>query len=142
MKKLLIALMALCAFVLVSAAVHAYPATVTGTVTDMGANPVEGATVEVTCTHLSVDTKLSTTSLSDGSYFVVFDNEDICDFNDLISVKATKDSQEGTNDGAMCDGEECIIPVAIVDVTIPEFGLVGAMIVLLAGIGIIAYRRH
>jgi hypothetical protein len=148
MKNILYALVAIFAFILVATAVHAvdlpatYPGTVTGTVTDNSASPVEGATVDVTCTHLGLNTTMIDTTLSDGSYFVVFDNQNLCDFNDALFVQATKDSAVGTNTGNMCSSEKCFIPVAIVDVTIPEFGLVGAMIVLLAGIGIVAYRRH
>jgi len=116
--------------------VAATPAAVTGNIYDQNNANVAGATVDVTC---GTDSG-STTSLSDGTYSVILDASK-CQYEDAVSVTATLGDQHGSNTGTMCDANECPFPVGLVDVTIPEFGLVGAMIVVLAGVGIIAYRR-
>jgi len=113
------------------------PSIVTGNVTYNGTG-VEGATVEVTCNNVSAST---TTDLF-GDYIVVF-TSDNCKFGDSVDVVASKDSLNGHNTGEMCDSESCEIPIGLIDidVQIPEFGVIGGALVLLAGIGIIAYRR-
>ena len=78
--------------------------------------------------------------MSDGSYNVEFTQAE-CGFSDWVWVTATKDGQSGHSTGETCDGEECFIPVALVDVQIPEFGLLGAMMIVLAGVGIVVYKR-
>jgi hypothetical protein len=152
MKNTLYLILAVFALVLTAGFATAlpatYPSTVTGTIfQNDGVTPVNGAAVDVTCTHAGTPTTLHTTSINDGSYFVVFDNQGLCDFNDALLVKATSGSAAGTNTGNMCnaansDDDGCFIPVALIDVTIPEFGLLGAMIIVIAGLGIIAYKRN
>jgi|GEM_PF-6194860 len=113
------------------------PSIVTGTVTYNG-TAVDSASVEVICNNVSATT---TTNLF-GDYYVTF-TSDNCRFGDLVDVSASKDSLNGHNTGSMCNGEECEIPVGLVDVDVqvPEFGVIGATFVLLAGIGIVFYRR-
>jgi hypothetical protein len=120
--------------------VSATPSPVAGTIFLANGSTVSGATVSVTCQHLGDNTTLGTTSIVDGSYSVLFSTA-TCGYNDLLWVTAFKDSMSGSNTGQMCDSEECFIPIGLVDVTIPEFGLVGAMLVVIAGISIVAYKR-
>lgn len=115
----------------------ATPSVVTGTIYDKAHNTVADANVSITCNSIVK----TTTSLSDGSYSVEFLAND-CGFNTPVIAHAQKDGAEGTATNSTCDGKECFIPVAIVDVTIPEFGLLGAMVIVIAGLGIIAYKRN
>jgi hypothetical protein len=111
---------------------------VTGTVKYQNSTPVNGASVQVDC---NAQTEF-TSSDTDGTYIVYFASG--CDAGDNASVTATKDAQSGTNTGQVCNEDvvTCPINVAVVDVTIPEFTVIGATLVALAGIGIIAYRRR
>jgi hypothetical protein len=144
MKKILFALMALFVVAFIGMANAVGSAAVTGTVYySDGTTAVDLATVTVSCTHNSAVTTLPDvyTNVA-GEYNAEFDPAN-CGYTDAVQVHAVKDTMTGDGSGAMCNSETCtLLPVAIVDVTIPEFGLVGAMIVLLAGIGIVAYRRH
>jgi hypothetical protein len=138
MKKIIFAIMALMVLGLVASVSAITPAAITGTIYDQDANPVDGASVVATCNDVPADAVLSDT---DGTYYVIFDSED-CGYNSPVSVTATKDDATGTNTGFTCESvEDCDIPVALVDVTIPELTVIGGAIVLLAGLGIIAYRR-
>ena len=38
--------------------------------------------------------------------------------------------------------ESCVMPAAVANVHIPEFGLLGIMLVVLAIVGIVAYIKH
>jgi len=147
MKKILFAIIALFAFAFAATAVHAVEscdpsAIVTGNVyLSDGVTPVDQASVVVLCGNASNEMEATTDAL--GEYDVEYCDAALCSNHDMVTVTATKDDMTGSNTGHVCsDHGQCPFNVAIVDVTIPEFGLVGAMIVLLAGIGIVAYRRH
>jgi len=112
----------------------------TGTVTDASSLPVANAAVSVTCVNESA----STITDGSGDYIVALGNP-TCVSGSTAYVTATKDGVgTGHNSGVVCTaGKEgdCDINVAFVDVQIPEFGIIGGALVLLAGIGIIAYKR-
>lgn len=111
---------------------------VTGHVYDVSASPVIGATVVVTCNSLN---KTATTN-SLGIYSVLF-TDDLCPFNTAVHVVATKDSASGSNNGFTCESSEiCDIPIALVNVTIPEFGVIAGTVALLGAVGVIVYRRQ
>ncbi|MGV8086887.1 MAG: hypothetical protein ACP5N1_04610, partial [Candidatus Woesearchaeota archaeon] len=103
---------------------------------DQDANTVSGASVDVTCNDITE----STVSNVDGDYYVSFASG-VCYFGDEVSVNAVKDEASGSNEGFMCQEEECDIPITVIDVTIPEFGIIAGAFALVAGLGIIAYRR-
>ena len=109
---------------------------VTGTVYDQDNNVVVGADVDVTCN----DVTESAVTNALGDYYVEFD-EGVCYFEDPVSATATKGEASGSEDGVMCDAEECFIPIAIVDITIPEFGLIAGAVALVGALGIFIYRR-
>ena len=138
MNKLFYALLAL--FVLAVGPAFAAIADVTGVVTMQDDSPVDGALVSVTCTHESVDTTEQDTTDSDGTYLVVF-NADDCSYGDALLASATKDDLSGSNTGNMCDEEDCFMPIGLVDITIPEFTVVGALMAALAVAGMLFYRR-
>ncbi|MGV8172321.1 MAG: carboxypeptidase-like regulatory domain-containing protein [Candidatus Woesearchaeota archaeon] len=109
---------------------------VSGTVTDGNGNVVPDADVDVTCN--GVTESAVTNAL--GDYYVEFD-AGVCYFDDPVSATATKDEVTGSNDGVMCNAEECFIPIGIVDITIPEFGLIAGAVALVGALGIFMYRR-
>jgi len=116
------------------------PSSVTGNVTWSNGTVVDGAIVKVTCEHGGVNDSVEGTSMLDGSYNVIINSTD-CDYNDKVWVMASIDGLSGMNSGVMCDSESCFIPIAIINIQIPEFGLLGAMLVVLAGVGMVAYSR-
>ena len=117
---------------------QADPAVVTGTVTDSEGNTVEGADVTVDCNGY---TGYATTNVN-GDYFVCFDAADR-GFNDELYAEATKAGLgTGHNDTeTMCGETECFIPIGIVDVSIPEFGVIAAGIAVVGALGIFLHRR-
>ena len=143
MKKILFALMALFVVAFIGMANAVGSAAVTGTVYySDGTTAVDLATVTVSCTHNSAVTTLPDVYTNViGEYNAEFDPAN-CGYTDAVQVHAVKDTMAGDGSGAMCDSKNCtLLPVAIVDVTIPEFSLLGVMLIVLAGVGIVAYRR-
>jgi len=135
------ALTLLMAFVLMVGFVSAAVDTVvTGTVYDGDGNEVVGADVSVDCNgNMKYDT-----SDSDGLYSVAYDLVD-CAGGDYVEVAAEKDSVgSGSASGYVCDAdeEECPFNVALIDVTIPEFGVLAGAVALIGALGIIAYKRQ
>ena len=137
-KLLLMTLLFILAVGVVSASVVGPPTGVSGTIYDQNHATVAGATVIVKCENI---VQPSVQSLSDGSYVVEIPPGQ-CDYSQGVVVTASKDNMEGTATGDTCAVGQCIVPVALIDVTIPEFGIVGALIALLIVVGLIAYRRR
>ncbi|GIU70295.1 MAG: hypothetical protein KatS3mg002_1531 [Candidatus Woesearchaeota archaeon] len=142
MKKILLVLMAF--FVISVGYASAYPTVVTGTVYDSSMNPVSGASVTVVCEHNGTNSTQYTSSIMDGTYIAQFYNSPTieCGYGDQVWVSAEYNSMTGTATGYTCDVEsQCPIPVALVDVQIPEFGVVAAGLALIGAIAIFAIRR-
>ena len=97
---------------------------------------VSGAAVDVTCNGV---TESTSTNLV-GDYYVTF-APGVCYYNDPVSVNAVKDGAKGSNDGVMCSAGKCIIPITVIDVTIPEFGVMAGAVALIGALGIFVYRR-
>jgi hypothetical protein len=137
MNKLILITMML---VLSVAAVNAYvPAYITGYVTDANKEPLIGANVTVTCENGMPEYDVTDMN---GEYAAIFLEDNQCHVTNQVYVVATYNGMSGSGNGTVCfNPERCPIPIAIVDITIPEMTLLGAMVVLLAGIGVIAYRR-
>jgi hypothetical protein len=107
---------------------------------DIIANPVGGASVEAVCHHGGTDYLLTSTTLSNGKYSVVFPSNQ-CDFGDLVTVNAQKDALTGTNDGSitMTYGLPCEITlnVGIVNVPlVPEFGVIVSVLTVLGALSV------
>lgn len=115
----------------------ALPATtvVTGVVTK-GGTPVGGAAVSVECKgHTSSDT-----TDASGSYLVAFSAGD-CPFGSTVKVTAAKGDMSGKASGTV-RGETTKLNIAVVNVEIPEYGLLGGLLASGAGIGAIAFIRR
>jgi hypothetical protein len=114
------------------------PAYVTGTVYDQADNTVAGASVTVDC---STQTGETVTDLN-GNYMICFD-ADVCTYNTPLYAEASKDGVGSgeNNDETMCDEEECFVPIGIVDITIPEFGVIAGAFALVGALGIFMFRR-
>jgi len=100
-----------------------------------GVTEVSGATVQVVCDQESE----STTSDDDGDYSVDL-SDTTCDAGETVIVTASKGSAVGVESDTVVD--YTYINLAIVNVTIPEFGLIaGGMSFLGAAGAYIAMRR-
>ena len=108
---------------------------VTGVVTENQV-AVAGATVTVACNG---KTEVDTTDAF-GSYLVHFVSAD-CPFGSTVKVTAVKDGKSGVSSGTV-QGITTKLNLAIVNVSIPEYGLIGTLIAGGAGIGLIAYMRR
>lgn len=108
---------------------------VTGVIT-ANQTAVAGAEVTVTCNG---KTEMDTTD-ANGSYLVVFSNTD-CVFGSTVKVVAKKDGMSGVATGTV-HGITTKLNLAIVNVEIPEYGLIGAAISAATGLGFIAYMRR
>ena len=137
--KTLLGLFLIIGLVVLPSAMAAPLTVITGTVTDADSNLVDGATVEVTCTHNSVDSVELTTTDVDGQYYVTFSPLD-CDDGDAVTVAVTYGDQSGSNDGTV-NYAECLVNVGIIDVQIPEFGVVAAGLALVGAIAGFAVMR-
>lgn len=138
MKKLLAGFLAV-ALVMVGVSSHAKALAaqtdVTGVVTANFA-AVANAQVTVTCKS---DTASDMTDAS-GSYLVSFPATN-CPFGSTVKVFAQKGGMSGTASGTV-EGKTTKLNLAIVNVAIPEYGVVGALTAGVAGIGAIVYTRR
>lgn len=108
---------------------------VTGVVTE-NQMAVAGALVTVTCNG---HTRTDTTDAM-GSYLVTFPAAD-CPFGSTVKVVAQKGGKSGVNSGTVT-GVTTKFNLAIVNVPIPEYGLIGTLLAGGAGLGLMAYMRR
>ncbi len=108
---------------------------VTGVITDAGV-PVAGASVTVKC---GATTKMDTTDAF-GSYLVTFTFAE-CPPGSTVTVTATKGAKSGTNTGTVI-GITTKLNIGLVNVDIPEYGAIGAILATGAGAGAIFFARR
>jgi hypothetical protein len=80
------------------------------------------------------------TTDSHGSYLAVFVRAD-CEFGSTVKVTAQKGGKSGVASGTV-QGITTKLNLAIVNVSIPEYGTIGTILTGGAGVGLIAYRRR
>jgi hypothetical protein len=118
-----------------SASATAPQTDITGVITESHV-AVAGAHVTVLCNGNS---QMDTTDAF-GSYLTVFPSGD-CPFGVTVKVTAVKNGKSGVATGTV-QGITTKLNLAIVNVSIPEYGLIGALTAGGAGIGMIAYSRR
>ena len=138
MKKLLLALVvAVLTTASASAAMPNNPpqTDVTGVITKDHV-AVNAATVKVVCNgHEIMDT-----TDAYGSYVASFAGAD-CPFGSTVKVTAQKGGYSGVASNTV-QGITTKLNLAIVNVSIPEFGLIGAVVAGGAGLGLVAFVRR
>ena len=140
-KKLLTAITsALALAILVPASTFALPAQtdVNGTVTN-GGSPVKHATVDVTCGSTTKKVQTDAT----GAYLAVFKAKK-CPAGSTVTVTASKKKVgSGSNSGTVNPYDTDRLNVAIINVSLPEFGLVTAgAATLVGGVAFTVVRRR
>jgi len=139
MKKVVLgAIVAAFVAIGVSGSAMAAPAEtdVTGVVTENQV-AVAGAMVTVQCNG---KTEIDAMTDAFGSYLVHFTTAD-CPFGSTVKVTAKKGGKSGVSSGTV-QGITTKLNLAIVNVSIPEYGLVGTLMAGGAGVGLIAYMRR
>ncbi|HIH32501.1 TPA: hypothetical protein HA235_07390 [Candidatus Woesearchaeota archaeon] len=140
MKKLFVILIMFFALGVMFASAEAPATLVYGLIDDGEGNPVAGVDVSVTCTHDSVDTTKDVASNGAGNYYAFFSPLE-CDDGDYVKVYAELGQATGEDDGIVSYGD-CQINTALVNVTIPELGVIGAGIALVGAIAGFAILRN
>jgi len=143
MNKILIAIMAVFVLALVGAVSATVPTltVISGTIYEAdNSTVVPSAAVTVTCTHASVDYVRTTTSATSGSYGVVFPVSQ-CDVGDSVAVDAVKDGADGSSTGTVDHKRTCLVNTGIINVSIPEFGVIAGAVALVGALGIFVYKR-
>jgi len=112
---------------------------VTGKVTDSGNNPVIGTPVNVTC----VNEKGNDVTDSSGTYMILL-NDPSCAPGSTAYATAT--AYGVSNHGLVCNGPgsniKCDgIDLALVNIQVPEFGVIAGAVALVGALGIFIYRR-
>lgn len=122
---------------LFAASASAAPPTtdVTGVVTK-NQMAVAGASVTVLCNG---NTETDTTD-AQGSYLVTYPSGQ-CPFGSTVKVTAVKGGASGVASGTVT-GVTTKLNLAIVNVSIPEYGTIGAILAAGTGIGFISYMRR
>ncbi|MEK6918358.1 MAG: hypothetical protein AABW51_05415 [Nanoarchaeota archaeon] len=105
---------------------------------------IAGVDVIVKCVHGTTNT-LSTTSLSDGSYSVIYNEtgDFACNNGDFLSVSATKGELSGYKEGEIHDDAFADWDLAVVNVPlVPEFGVIIGGLTILSAIGVFFMVRR
>ena len=119
-----------------SAGAAAPQSDVTGVITE-NHMAVAGATVTAVCNG---NTEVDATTDAFGSYLVVFPIAQ-CPFGSTVKVTAKKSGKSGVATGTV-QGITTKLNLAIVNVSIPEFGLLGSLLAGSTGFGMISYMRR
>ena len=101
---------------------------------------ISGASVNITCVQENVTSFRNTTSSSDGRYGVEFLCSE-CNTGDIVTVTAIKGDLSGVETGIVHDFG-LTVKVAIVNVTVPEFGLFIGILTLFGAIGVFFFVRR
>jgi len=154
MKKLL-CLMILGLFVVSMVGVVSAKTLVAGTIYNEDySEKIGGAEITVACSHDGDINYRYATSIpsgdSIGDYVVEYcertgincGEDDLCDDGDSVTVTATKENMSGSDTETVVNNMVGCLDIAIINVTIPEFGLFIGALTLLGAIGIFAFVRR
>ena len=112
---------------------------------DVVTNGVVGATVQVICSHSGTNYTQNVLSIADGQYSAEFQCGQ-CDYGDLVTVNAQKNTLTGTNDGSVSMNYNLpgiTLNVGIVNVPlVPEFGLIAGITTVLGALGMFFFLRR
>lgn len=127
MKKFLVSLLAAGAVMLVPVTASAQ-SVVAGKVTYNG-EPVNGANVTAVCKSFSKDAHTN----KQGDYAIEF-TVDECPDGETATVVASKDGMGGSGSGEI-DGVTSTLNIAIVNIAVPEFGVIAGMVGAVGAVG-------
>jgi len=115
---------------------------VAGHIYDMENNPIDNAYVRVTCYHNEIPTIQDTYTLENGAYSVLFSDRD-CTGGDNVEIYAEAEGiGSGTAWGVVNPDKTAELNVSFVNLSIPEFGLIGGVIGILgSSAGFLFLRR-
>ena len=119
----------------VSAYTSAYTL-VAGKIYDENGIKVEGAEVIINCN----ENIQNMTSNSEGDYAVQYLEAD-CNVGDSLFVTAEKDDSYGSKQGTIIENVMGSWNVAIINVTIPEFGFFVGVLTLMGALGVFFFVR-
>ncbi len=107
---------------------------VSGTVYSQSGTPVNGGTTSVNCGGIVKTAAIN----ADGSYAVSFTQEE-CSAGDTASATANTSEGSGSNsapvENTSVNGPIVDLDVAVIDITVPEFGVIGGALTGLASVG-------
>ena len=114
---------------------------VSGTVFDANHNPVHSGSVTV---HCGAGSQLATIQ-SDGSYAVTFD-QSVCKAGDTAQGSASTSEGSGSSattvQNTVVNGPVVDLDIAVIDITVPEFGKIGAAISAIGGVAGYLFLRQ
>jgi hypothetical protein len=114
---------------------------VSGTITDQNSDAIDAALVKITCNHLGTEAIMTVSSDANGKYHARY-KISACDIGDAVKVNAKKDSVEGDNQGIVDTSRKSEINVSIVNVQIPEFGLIAGSLLSVGILSVLIYRKN
>jgi len=109
------------------------------------ASTISGALVSITCNHEGDLNIQNTTSSSEGTYAVTYNEvgEDACDDGDFVTVVATYGNLSGSETGIVLNDLVGDLDVAIVNVPIvPEFGVIIGILTIFGAVGVFFIVRR
>lgn len=113
---------------------------VSGTVYNSSHVPVSGGSITVHCGSATQVASIG----ADGNYGVSFSQTD-CKAGDTASATASTSDGSGSNaatvENTTVNGPIVDLDVAVVDITVPEFGMIGGMVTMLGAAGSYLYMR-
>ena len=113
---------------------------ISGTVYNASHVPVSGGSVNV---HCGSATQVATIG-ADGSYGISF-SQSQCKAGDTAAATANTSDGSGSNSTTVTNttvnGPIVDLDVAVVDITVPEFGLIGGIITMIGASGSYLYMR-
>lgn len=113
---------------------------VNGQVKDASNNPINTASVSIICNGATINTSTD----ASGKYSATFDGT-ACPEGTTVTVHATKGGQNGSGSKAVkkvYDDGSVIINLVLINISVPEFGLLTGVITTLASTGAYLFLKR